>query len=377
MSKVLILPLPEPGHLLPTIRLSLHLRSCGHEITYLTAASLKSLVTAANADFMPLVAADEGRQSLSGTHIWKLFGGNEDTRVRFRRLSEVLHRVLDQGKYNLLLLDHLLAPAYRPEVFDRARVVLFATSLPDWNSQDPVHPDIPRLVFCPESLEVPKFRHRHRHTHYVEASLRPIDDGNSLIAGFDQTSILAAFGTQSIKHRGLIKTYGMIADLAVRMPQRQIVLVSPHRSLTESLIVPPNLRVVEWIPQRQLLPHVSVFIMHGGLGSIKEAIMAGVPMVVLPVLNDQPFNAMRVRFHGLGGALFPEKQSVDTLEALVRDALDGKFKDAMASMRQHFLAMERASISHMLIDVHLAGVENSSTPDFADAHRSATRLPNE
>lgn len=363
--------------MLPTIRLARHLRSCGHEVTYLTAASLKSLVATANADFMPLVALDEGSQSLSGAHIWKVFGGHEDTRVRFRRLSEVLHRILDRGKYNLLLLDHLLAAAYRPEAFDRARVVLFATSLPHWDSPDPVHPEIPRLVFCPEALEVPKFRHRHRNTHYVEASLRPLDEGGSLTEGFEGTSILAAFGTQSIKHRGLMKTYGMIAELAGRMPQRKIMLVAPHKSLTGSLRVPRNLRVVDWIPQRQLLPQVSVFIMHGGLGSIKESVMAGVPMIVLPVSDDQPFNAMRVRFHGLGGALFPEKQTLDALEALVCDALDGRFRDGMANMQQHFLAAEDASISHMLIDIHLSSIENSATGDFAGAHRAATHLPNE
>jgi UDP:flavonoid glycosyltransferase YjiC (YdhE family) len=331
----------------------------------------------ANAEFAPLVEENQERQSLSGTHIWKLFGGNHGHRVRFGRLSEMLHRVLDQGKYDFLLLDHLLAAAYRPEAFDPARVVLFGTSLPDWNSQGRFHPDLPRLIFCPESLEVPKFRHRHRHTHYVEASLRPMDESNLLMEDLhDKPVILAAFGTQSIKHTNLTKTYSLIAALARGMPKHQFVLVSPNKSVTDSLAISPNLRIVEWIPQRQLLTRVSVFIMHGGLGSIKESIMAGVPMIVLPALNDQPFNAMRVRFHGLGGALFPEKQSVESLEGLVRDALAGRFKDSVARMQQHFLAMEHASISHMLIDNHFASVENNSTLDCVDARRAATRPPN-
>ncbi|XP_065157190.1 UDP-glycosyltransferase UGT4-like [Atheta coriaria] len=54
-----------------------------------------------------------------------------------------------------------------------------------------------------------------------------------------------------------------------------------------------NMKIVNWLPQREVLSHSSVklFITHGGKGSINEAVYHGVPMIVLPFYADQHANA--------------------------------------------------------------------------------------
>jgi UDP:flavonoid glycosyltransferase YjiC (YdhE family) len=49
-----------------------------------------------------------------------------------------------------------------------------------------------------------------------------------------------------------------------------------------------------WMDQRAILAEASVFVTHGGLGSIKEAIVAQIPMIVVPMSFDQFDNADRV-----------------------------------------------------------------------------------
>lgn len=85
--------------------------------------------------------------------------------------------------------------------------------------------------------------------------------------------------------------------------------------------------------------------------------MVGVPMVVLPASYDQPFNAMRVRYHGLGEAIFPETQTVETIETAVLAALSGRYNTNMRAMQESFIAAEARKPSHALIEAHLTGAE--------------------
>ncbi|WVF68586.1 hypothetical protein IAT40_003355 [Kwoniella sp. CBS 6097] len=49
-------------------------------------------------------------------------------------------------------------------------------------------------------------------------------------------------------------------------------------------------KVFEWVPQMKVLKHpaVGVFMTHAGYGSLTEAIIAGVPILTLPFIGDQP-----------------------------------------------------------------------------------------
>ncbi|MFC3456291.1 glycosyltransferase [Amycolatopsis speibonae] len=63
---------------------------------------------------------------------------------------------------------------------------------------------------------------------------------------------------------------------------------------------PPHVRLVDHVPQPLLLQTVQLFVTHGGYNSVREAIRAGVPMVVAPLFGDQLDNARKVAELGLG-----------------------------------------------------------------------------
>lgn len=87
---------------------------------------------------------------------------------------------------------------------------------------------------------------------------------------FDQ--ILAAFRDQEVN---LVMTLGGTAD--------------PARFGVQ----PINVRIVRFMSQedlRQLLPHVDLCINHAGYGSVMEALLRGIPLVLLPLVSDAPMN---------------------------------------------------------------------------------------
>ncbi|KFB39733.1 AGAP007920-PA-like protein [Anopheles sinensis] len=65
---------------------------------------------------------------------------------------------------------------------------------------------------------------------------------------------------------------------------------------------PKNLFLQRWLPQRDVLCHenVRLFVSHGGLLGISEAVHCGVPVVVMPIYGDQFLNAAALVNRGAG-----------------------------------------------------------------------------
>jgi rhamnosyltransferase subunit B len=71
--------------------------------------------------------------------------------------------------------------------------------------------------------------------------------------------------------------------------------------------VPPNLPETvahfAYVPLDQLLPRSAAFVHHGGVGSMSQAMLAGIPQLLMPLAHDQFDNAARIRKLGLGDAI--------------------------------------------------------------------------
>ncbi|HEY8687006.1 MAG TPA: glycosyltransferase [Chloroflexota bacterium] len=73
------------------------------------------------------------------------------------------------------------------------------------------------------------------------------------------------------------------------------VVVTVGRELDPQVLglQPSNVHVRSYIPQSVLLPHCELVVSHAGSGSVVGALAYGLPMVLLPIGADQPFNAAR------------------------------------------------------------------------------------
>ncbi|XP_049942519.1 UDP-glycosyltransferase UGT5-like [Schistocerca serialis cubense] len=70
---------------------------------------------------------------------------------------------------------------------------------------------------------------------------------------------------------------------------------------------PANLRISSWFPQSDLLGvavaahrNMRLFITHGGMVRVLEALYAGVPLLGFPIFGDQVWNLLRARDSGYG-----------------------------------------------------------------------------
>ncbi|KMZ05330.1 uncharacterized protein Dsimw501_GD18375, isoform C [Drosophila simulans] len=108
-----------------------------------------------------------------------------------------------------------------------------------------------------------------------------------------------------------------------------------------------NVYVMDKVPQRMVLahPNLRLFITHGGLQSVMEAIDNGVPMLGLPLFFDQFNNIHRVQLAGMAKGSANESSGHCTLVDGVRSTESGYFpyasqcggdsSNAILQTRQH------------------------------------------
>lgn len=127
------------------------------------------------------------------------------------------------------------------------------------------------------------------------ASRPPIDFPFKQLTG--QPLIYASMGT--LQNR-LVKIFEAIAEACVDLDV-QLVMSLGSEVRQESLPeFPGSPLVVGHAPQLELLQKASLTITHAGLNTALESISHGVPMVAIPIANDQPGVAARIVWTGCG-----------------------------------------------------------------------------
>jgi MGT family glycosyltransferase len=99
--------------------------------------------------------------------------------------------------------------------------------------------------------------------------------------------------------------------------------------------IPENFLVRPHVPQLEVLEHTDVFITHGGMNSVMEAIYYGVPVVVVPQQPEQAMTAARVAELGLGVALEPGQITAGALrDAVTTISGDAGYRSRIVHMQQ-------------------------------------------
>jgi UDP:flavonoid glycosyltransferase YjiC (YdhE family) len=80
---------------------------------------------------------------------------------------------------------------------------------------------------------------------------------------------------------------------------RRAALVTNHPQQLPR-VLPPHVASFGYLPFSEVLPHCALLVHHGGIGTLAQAIRAGIPHLVVPCSHDQFDNAWRIDRLGLG-----------------------------------------------------------------------------
>ncbi len=380
MPHILLLPFGSAGDVFPFIWLGRQMMARGHRVTMITACLFEEQARKAGLNFIPLGEKDEFEAMIRDPRIWKLGHG---TKVVFefaaKSVEPYLAAIESCGKVDLMLAPvtafagrlarekngvplitvhlqpavflsvhetPLLHPAMRvlrtmPVWFKRALfslpnpVDLFALPkvrriceangvksprslwrewwdspdgvlalFPDWFAKS--QPDWPanllQWTFPLEDLA-------------TEQPLRP--ELQAFLAAGERPVVFTP-GSANVQAS---RFFAVAAEAVKRIGCRAVFVTREPKQVPLNL--PVSILTVEYAPFSTLLKHASVFVHHGGLGTMSQAFAAGVPQLIMHMAHDQPDNADRVDQLGAGAGLsvrqFTPKRVSDELKRLLGD----------------------------------------------------------
>ncbi len=124
--------------------------------------------------------------------------------------------------------------------------------------------------------------------------------------------------------------------------------------------------VVRYAPQLELLRRAQLVITHAGLNTALETLTAGVPMVAIPVGNDQPGTAARIRYIGAGEFVSVNRLTAPRLRrAVTRVLSDEKYRSACSRWQAEIQRVNGLEKAATILEQALGLIPSERTPASA------------
>ena len=358
---ILMVNLPYAGHTNPSLGLVRCLVAAGHEVDYIQAEAFRERVETSGARFVPY---DEPPQSLvpalNEVRNWgaayrtvRRIGANYDCliyellffpgKALAAELGIPCYRLISTFALNRHLLRVLgqtggpyLTALFRSERLCTAlsRLFLPKFSLREKNLAEalvreaPPHNFIYTLRdFQPEEACFPETNY-----HFVGPA---VDDRAEEPFSFEKSGnpiVYISFGTLMHADKRFWKK--LIAAFAGK--RVEVVCSVGSEKLVRALgDLPSNVRVFAKVPQLTLLCRAALFVTHGGMNSVNEALYYGVPMIVLPFGLDQPLVGRELQRRKLGRVIAPRELTAARLWRTAKELLrDPEAREARLAMKR-------------------------------------------
>src|SRR6266567_2540535 len=132
-------------------------------------------------------------------------------------------------------------------------------------------------------------------------------------------------------------------------------------------VLPGNPVVVRYAPQLEILKRAAVVITHAGLNTVLESLTEGVPLVALPLGNDQPGVAARIAACGAGLVVSRRKLNAKKLRfAVQKVSEDPRYRDAALKLKASISEMNGLDRAADLIERALLNIEPRHAPSNAE-----------
>lgn len=219
---------------------------------------------------------------------------------------------------------------------------------------------LPELFTCPREFDFPHMPGKiTRNRCYVGASVYPQRKEKPFYWGEidkEKPIVYCTLGSYSKIWKYRKRLYHAVIKAVEQRPDWQLILqIADEEDIEDCQPYPRNVFVEKWIPHMQVLPHTSVIICQGGLGTVREAIYFGVPLLIYPPGRDDPGNGARAVFHNLGAMGNMRKvtpgEIINRVDRLMNDPL---IRESSKKMEKVFREQENCQAGVDFIETFLS-----------------------
>jgi glycosyltransferase, MGT family len=347
-KKILMVNLPFSGHTNPTLELAKTFVLLGHEVTYVHSPDWKSKIEKTGAYFIPY---DDYPISLPAfKKEVKSWGAAYQTVQRIGKEFDCLiyEMLFLPGK---ALADQLGIPAFRlfstftinekvlkdfgktggwymTSIFRYpslskivSRILQRKFKLPYGSIVKEMTENAPKLNFTYtiKDFQIYSDDFEASHYKYVGPSIGNREDDNFDFSKIQPPIIYISLGTLL---NTSVRFFRKCIE-AFRYQKVSVIMSIGNVVKLEQLgEIPNNFFIYSFVPQLEILRKASLFITHGGMNSVNEALYYGTPMLVIPVGNDQPTVARQIEALHLGKYMKQKDVDSVSLQLAAKEILD-------------------------------------------------------
>jgi len=380
--RFLMTPVGSSGDVHPYIGIGRRLRERGHDVCVLTAGTFEQTVIRAGLSFRATVSAEEFDRVTRDPNLWHPRKGlSKVMREVGQWLEPAYELVADEYKPGTVLVGHGLSfstrlfeekhgvpaatlqlapsvfrseyapPAFRPGA-DLSRwprwvkrglwwlvdqFMLDPTIAPELNAfrrklgLPPIHRvmrewlNSPRLViglfpdwFAPPQRDWPRALRLTGFPLYDESDQQQVSPALDRFLSEGTPPILFTPGSAN----QLADSFFREAIGAAQQLGRRALLLTRYPGQLPAL--PPGTHYEPYVPFSAVLPRCAALVHHGGIGTLAQALAAGIPQLTMPMGFDQPDNATRLVRLGVGRWVLPADFKQDTVAEKLRELLDDR-----------------------------------------------------
>jgi zeaxanthin glucosyltransferase len=219
--------------------------------------------------------------------------------------------------------------------------------------------DIPELIIAPQGLEFTTKKHPYQHYLGLMVDVERVEVVNESVTVLltslpaDRKLIYCSLGTLYADYgnkKSIVQFFKNILLVATQLPDCEFIIGLSDSFRTQLADIPFNVHFFDYLPQITILKRCAVFVTHGGLNSIRESIALAVPMLVYPVdlRWDQPSNATKIAFHGLGLHGNMAKDNAQQIETKIKMlAQNTSFKERVLRLKNEDENKTNFILSHI------------------------------
>lgn len=352
-KRILIVTIPEKGHINPMIGVAQYLQRAGYELAFFAQANISAQLQAAGLHqqvFYSKAAAPAADFVTRGKVFVEKLADKAWLRKWIKTLLidavpaqvKELRTVVNSFQPDIIVTDPMVYAAVivaneagmpwagvssslnpvtpdnwtceLTETLDELelhRKELLATAAwqPQFKVSDVISPWL-NIVFSVEEY-IPRRLSGNDFSFYVGHSFPAGKRGDETTFPFERLlpgvkKVYMSMGSQIYYHPQLFAT------VAEALYDEDIQLIFSVNELFDTNFIhtlPANVIAVPYVPQLEVLQRVQLVITHGGANSVMESLASGVPVALLPVCNDQFLQAKFITAAGAGVVLDPQRPS--------------------------------------------------------------------
>ncbi|NDJ62371.1 MAG: glycosyl transferase [Chloroflexi bacterium] len=374
MSKTIFFNIPAHGHINPTLAVVAELARRGEQVIYYNSEAYRDKISAAGVEFRPYPAIPAALEAVRAAADGDIFGVGYMLVETTRQLLPEIRAVVAQEQPDYIMFDAL---CFWGKEAARLAGIPQVASIPLFAMQPGVRPPLPPLaqinivqksLFTLIDYQSAMRRHRQQyggdplgmagvfgnagalnivytsadfqfHADRFDARYKFVGPSIAVRGGYGDfdfsllTRKPVVFISLGTVHANRSDFYQACFKAFADHPGLFVLAVGGQTDLSTVPGAPPNFIVRQTVPQLDLLPQVDVFITHGGMNSVHEALYHAVPLVAVPQQIEQAMVARRVADTGAGVAIGFAPPLGKVTAAQLRQAVDQVLADPAYKQR--------------------------------------------